>query len=212
MAAEKDRGRFVWHDLMTADATSAIAFYGEIVGWGTSVWEGGDEPYTMWTSGDTPIGGIRDLAEQAKAAGASAHWLAYVACPEVEATVAQATELGAQVLISATEVPAVGCFAVLADPQGAVFAVFSAIDQAPGHDGPSQLGEFSWHELATTDQEAAFGFYSALFGWQDTESMDMGEMGVYRIYGRGGNVSWRYVQQALRDARATGLAKLCSSG
>jgi predicted enzyme related to lactoylglutathione lyase len=45
--------------------------------------------------------------------------------------------------------------------------------------------EFSWHELATTDHSAAFEFYQALFGWNKTESMDMGPMGIYQMYGRG---------------------------
>lgn len=44
----------------------------------------------------------------------------------------------------------------------------------------------SWHELATTDHEAAFEFYSELIGWEKQEAMDMGEAGVYQMYGRPG--------------------------
>ena len=82
-------------------------------------------------------------------------------------------------------VPDVGRMAVLRDPQGAVFAVFTAEADSPGREGPPQVGEFSWHELATSDYEAGFDFYSALFGWQKTTAMDMGEMGVYQMYGSG---------------------------
>ncbi len=50
-------------------------------------------------------------------------------------------------------------------------------------DAPPQVGQFSWHELATTDYEAAFEFYSELFGWEKTKSMDMGEGKMYQMYG-----------------------------
>jgi predicted enzyme related to lactoylglutathione lyase len=45
------------------------------------------------------------------------------------------------------------------------------------------MGEVSWHELATTNHEEAFEFYTTLFGWQKTDAMDMGEMGTYQMYG-----------------------------
>ena len=48
---------------------------------------------------------------------------------------------------------------------------------------PPEVGGFSWHELVTTDHEAAFAFYSEVFGWEKTEAMDMGEMGIYQMYG-----------------------------
>lgn len=52
--------------------------------------------------------------------------------------------------------------------------------------GPPQLGEFSWHELATTDYRGAFKFYSALFGWENTGQFDMGATGIYFMFGRRG--------------------------
>jgi predicted enzyme related to lactoylglutathione lyase len=44
-----------------------------------------------------------------------------------------------------------------------------------------QLGDISWHELATTDRAAAFSFYQQLFGWHETGSMDMGPQGIYQL-------------------------------
>ena len=52
-----DRGRFVWYDLMTTDPKEAAAFYTKIVGWGTQPFD--SMPYTMWTTHDNPIGGVR---------------------------------------------------------------------------------------------------------------------------------------------------------
>ena len=56
----------------------------------------------------------------------------------------------------------------------------------PEPEGMPPVGEFSWHELATTDPEAAFDFYHELFGWEKTSAMDMGPAGVYQMYGRHG--------------------------
>ena len=52
--------------------------------------------------------------------------------------------------------------------------------------GAPPLGTFSWHELATSDNEAAFAFYSGLFGWDAMQRMDMGPTGVYLIFGENG--------------------------
>ena len=131
MAAEASHGRFTWYDLMTTDPAAAQSFYTGLIGWGTQQWEGGSMPYTMWTNRDTPMGGLMELPEEARKQGAPPHWLAYVATPDLDATVSRAQELGAKVYVPRTEIPDSGAFAVLADPQGAVFAVYSS-PQAPG--------------------------------------------------------------------------------
>jgi uncharacterized protein len=182
MAAEKPRGRFVWYDLMTTDPAKAIEFYTSVVGWGTVQWEGGS-PYTMWTNSSVPIGGVMQLPPEA---GAPPHWLAYISSPDIDATCEQAEGLGGRMLVAPNDVPTVGRFAVMSDPQGAVFAIYTPASQVPGHEGPPQVGEFSWHELATTEQPAAFRFYEMLFGWNKTSAMDMGPLGVYQMYGRNG--------------------------
>ena len=186
MSGADPLGRFVWYDLMTSDPDAAVSFYGEVVGWGTQLWEG-ETPYTMWTNGETPLGGVMNLPEDAKKAGAPPHWIAYIATPDIDATVAKAKGLGAQVYHGPQDIPEVGSFAILADPQGAVFAVYTSKSDVPAEE-PSKEGEFSWHELATTDYEAGFDFYSELFGWQKTDAMDMGEAGIYQMYGRTSDV------------------------
>jgi predicted enzyme related to lactoylglutathione lyase len=182
-----DRGRFVWYDLMTDDPKAAQDFYGPLIGWGTQAWEGGDQPYTMWTNKETPLGGVMELPEEAKAAGAPPHWMAYVLVENVEQTVAKVKEMGGSILHEATEIPGAGWFAILTDPQGAAFAIYSSANeenQELADEG--QTGRFSWNELATSDYKGAFSFYSDLFGWEPQEAMDMGPGGIYQIYGRGG--------------------------
>ncbi len=178
-------GRFCWYDLMTLDPGAAEGFYKEVAGWGTDIWQGGEMPYTMFTNGGKPLGGVMQLPEEAKAQGAPPHWLAYVSVPDVRETTAKAKALGAHVHVEPQEIPNAGSFAVLADPQGAVFAVFTPKEEMPGQAEPPGKGEFSWHELATTDHVAAFDFYADLFGWQKTDAMDMGDMGIYQMYGAG---------------------------
>jgi predicted enzyme related to lactoylglutathione lyase len=170
---------------MTTEPGAAPAFYAAVTGWSTQAWEGGTTPYTMWLNGDAPLGGVMKLPEEAAAQGAPSHWMVYVSTPDIVATTAKAKELGATVLIGPMDLPEVGMITVLQDPQDAVFCAFQPATYTPGHDGPPAIGEFSWHELATTDWEAAWSFYSELFGWQKSDAMDMGDMGTYQMYHRG---------------------------
>ena len=171
---------------MTGEPDAAQRFYKELIGWGTQPFDGGDKPYTMWTNSEKPIGGLMELHEEAREAGAPPHWIAYVAVADVKAIAGQVTELGGAILHPATDVPGAGSFAVLADPQGAVFAVYQAANESQSSDSAPGVGDFSWHELATSDYKGALQFYSKLFDWKADEAMDMGEAGIYQIYGHGG--------------------------
>jgi predicted enzyme related to lactoylglutathione lyase len=112
-------------------------------------------------------------------------WLSYIATPDVDATVRQAVELGGKVIVSAYNVPTVGRMAHLQDPQGAMFAVSSQEKRSRYQD--PQPGDFSWHELLTTNWQTAFDFYAKLFGWEKMATMDMGPQGTYQIFGTGGH-------------------------
>lgn len=179
------RGRFVWYELMTSDPGAAIEFYTQLIGWTTAPFEGGGQEYTLWMSGEMPVGGVMRLPEEAVVGGAPPHWLAYIGTPDVDASVEEAVACGGSVIVRPTSIADVGRFAVLRDPQGVVIAAYTPAQEPPPEVTPSP-GCFSWHELATTDHEAAFAFYSSLFGWEKQETMDMGDAGVYQIYGRGG--------------------------
>ena len=176
------RGRFVWHELMTTDTEAAADFYGKVVGWSTQRWSG-DSEYTLFMTPSGPMAGLMLLPEEAKAMNVPPNWLSYIGTPDVDATAQLAAQLGGEVLRAPDDVPGVGRFAVLADPHGAAFGIMTL--ESPSPDTPHiELGDFSWHELATSDWETAFDFYSDLFGWVKTESMDMGPgLGVYQMYG-----------------------------
>ena len=179
------RGRFVWHDLMTTDVEGATQFYTAVTGWGTQAWEEVTPPYTMWVVGGAPIGGVMQLPEEVAKSGTPPHWLTYIESPDVDETFARAKQLGATTFVPPTDIPTVGRFAVMADPQGAAFAVFTPLTQSPTHDGQPRVGEFSWHELVTTNQDAGFAFYEQLFGWNKTSAVEMNGAATYQMFGRG---------------------------
>lgn len=180
MTPTQVRGRFVWHELMTSNPDAAAAFYGKVIGWKTEGWPQ-DPSYRQWTAGGTPVGGLMALPNEAKLAGAPPHWMTYIGVADVDATVRQATGLGAHTHVTPQDIPGAGRFAVLADPQGAMFAVFSSSQMGV----QPELGGFSWHELATTDYQAAWKFYRTLFGWEHTSTVDMGPAGQYLMFGFG---------------------------
>lgn len=187
--AANGRGRFVWYELMTTDPEAAKKFYTDVVGWGTAPFEGAvGMEYTMWLKGKTPdtaIGGLMELPAEARQGGVPPHWLGYVAVPDVDAAAKRAEKLGGRIVHGPEDIPQVGRFAILADPQGAALAAFKGAQEMSHEDKDPDTGDVSWHELATTDHEAAFDFYSDLFGWKQQQAMDMGEAGVYQMYGRG---------------------------
>jgi len=111
-------------------------------------------------------------------------WSMYVAVPKLEEAVAHIKRLGGSDLSGIIDVPSVGRLQMLKDPQGAAFYI---IQPEPREERPEQapeVGEASWHELMTTDAAAAMKFYTEVFGWQPSDTMDMGEMGKYHMFNR----------------------------
>lgn len=181
--ASANKGLFVWYEHLTKDPQAAIAFYGDVVGWKTQPFPGGGG-YIMWVGSQGPLGGVMELPDQAAKMGAPPHWMAHVQVDDVDATAALAKKLGGKVHKEPTDIPTVGRFAVIADPQGAAISIFQPNSEMTLHD-PSKAGEFCWNELLTSDSVAAFKFYSELFGWKIAREMDMGAMGTYRVFGVG---------------------------
>lgn len=182
MATHKQSGRFVWYDLYTGDSAAAIEFYGSVIGWGTEPFPGGDMPYTMWTNEGAPFGGLMEISSEM--GEAPPHWLPYISVEDVDETVERIQELGGGLHVPPQDIPNAGRFAIVTDPQGGFFAIFGSSVAEPDMEAQPGVGEFSWHELASSDYEAAFDFYQALFGWEITSEMDMGDAGIYRMYGQ----------------------------
>lgn len=178
---------FAWYELMTTDPDAAAAFYGRVFGWTAGAAPGapaGMDYRLFCGASQMPSGGLMALPEPARAMGVPPHWLGYVGVADADAALAKAESLGAKVVVPAKDVPNMVRFGCFVDPQGAALGVLMPLNPPPGAK-PDYMapGRIAWHELYATDPDAAFGFYAALFGWVKRDAMDMGEMGVYQMYG-----------------------------
>ena len=177
-------GRFIWHELSTTDVDAAMAFYMEITPWKTERFQ--ESTYTMWMNDGAPVGGVIPLAPAANGAAASPHWMPYVGVYDVDECVRQVRSLGGNVKTGPTEIPNVGAWAVITDPSGAAIGLYEHEAEGPAPIAGGRRGEFSWHELMTTDCKAALEFYKALFKWESTGESDMGPLGIYYLFGMDG--------------------------
>jgi predicted enzyme related to lactoylglutathione lyase len=125
MATFQEDNALCWADLNTPDAEKASKFYSDWLGW---TYEIGKDGYRHILNGKTKEDMIGGIPPQMHAPpGTPAHWMAYFAVKDARATGAKATQLGANTLMPAELMPDVGTIAVLADPQGAVFAIYQHI-------------------------------------------------------------------------------------
>jgi predicted enzyme related to lactoylglutathione lyase len=175
-------GQFVWYELTTPDVDAAQKFYPRFTGWGQQPF---DDDYSMFTNGGVPIAGMFRLTDDMRQQGVPPNWMPYVESSDVDETAAKAASLGGKVMVGPQDIPGAGRFAVIQDPQGAVFGALTPANAGGAWDGTAQVGRFSWHELMTTDYVAAFRFYRDLFGWEKTGEMDMGGGQTYFMYGKG---------------------------
>lgn len=119
----KQHGAFSWFELMTPDPEAAKKFYTRLFGWETEAYPMEGMSYTVVKSGNEGVGGIMKTPPQAE--GAPPYWGIYITVEDVDATVRKAEELGGKIMMPPTDIPKVGRFAVLQDPQGAVISVIT---------------------------------------------------------------------------------------
>jgi predicted enzyme related to lactoylglutathione lyase len=162
-----DSGRFIWRDLMTSDPEKSEAFYTSLFGWTINpVDMGPGGVYKMLRNGEKDFGGIGPLDDSS----VPPHWVSHITTPNVDETTSKAAGLGATVLSPPMDIPNVGRFSVLRDPEGAVFSSFSDSTGQYAPEGTTYSdsqtpGGVTWNELTTPDPVAEASFYSQLFGY-----------------------------------------------
>jgi hypothetical protein len=114
-------GALCWTELMTTDTAAAARFYTGLFGWTAESTPMGAAAYTVFKRGDKSAAGM--MAISPEMGPMPPNWLGYFAVQDCDQSVARAIMLGGQVAVSPTDVPTVGRFAVLHDPQGATFAI-----------------------------------------------------------------------------------------
>lgn len=172
-----DEGTFSWVDLGTSDLEAAKGFYTGLFGWDTEELPAGPgNVYTMASLGGRQVAGLM-AAQQ----GQPPSWTSYVTVDDADAAAGRAGDLGGSVLAPAFDVMEAGRIAVLADPAGAVFALWQP-NQTRGAGLVNAPGALALNQLTTPDLEGAKAFYSELFGWRFEEEQEDGSSywGIYQ--------------------------------
>jgi predicted enzyme related to lactoylglutathione lyase len=183
-----------WAELVSADTAASAAFYGELFGWRAELIDHGDDDRVDEVGGarDSGTGGhvIFHLgdgfggyavcgAAAAPTANRPAAWLTYIATDDLAATVKRSVGSGGAVLQPPRKLGSRGRQALLAAPDGSVFAAWQKIAFA-GAQAAAEPGTICWSELATRDPSSAVTFYGEVFGWSErtsevTEGIDYSE-------------------------------------
>jgi predicted enzyme related to lactoylglutathione lyase len=112
----KQHGAFSWSELITTDVNAAKAFYTRLFGWETTEMSMPGMTYTIVKAGGKEIGGIMAVPQT----GMPPMWGTYVTVDDVDKIAKTAVQLGGKLLMPPTDIPKVGRFCVIKDPQGAV--------------------------------------------------------------------------------------------
>lgn len=186
------QGNPCWYELGTSDLEAASDFYSRVLGWRVSDSGMSGFDYRLARAEGELVAGMMSTAAQE--GDPPPHWLIYFAVDDCDKVAADSRARGGKVYKSPTDIPNTGRFAVVADPQGAVFGLLqpdmsqmSEMDRAKATAGEGAFnqkkpGHAHWNELMSSDPQAGFSFYSALFGWTKGEGMDMGDLGIYQLF------------------------------
>lgn len=181
-------GTPVWFELTTPDPDAAQTFYEQVAGWRYATSPLPEHMgYRMGgPSEHAPVSGL--MASQKD--GGEPGWLIYFASDDVDADAARVADLGGKLAFGPMDIPQVGRFALVSDPQGVVFALMKQASEEPAtafkqEPGGDRVGHGVWIELATPDPAGALAFYGKLFGWTQAGAMPMGDMGDYVFIGTG---------------------------
>ena len=174
---------FVWYELMTSgDVDAAAAFYKRVVGWDVRDSGTPGMQYMIFGKDGKDVGGMMSW-KAVGMDGMPSEWVAHIYTPDVDAEIAAVMKDGGRQVQPPRDIPGVGRFAVVNDPQGAKFLLFQPNQTyVPPRLEQIEVGNVGWHELITTDWKAAWEFYSSHYGWEKDFAQDMGPMGVYQTF------------------------------
>jgi predicted enzyme related to lactoylglutathione lyase len=116
--ATKIHGSFSWNELITTDVEGAKTFYSALLGWTMEDNLCGGMAYTMLKTGEQEVGGI--MAVPAEAKGMPPMWGSYVTVDDMQHCLKQTETLGGKVIVPPRDIPEIGQFCVIQDPQGAM--------------------------------------------------------------------------------------------
>ena len=126
---QQENGATTWFELFTTNVDAAGKFYVNTIGWQTETMDMG--PGGMYTLFKRPgegekgnAGGMLAMPPDMKSMNVPSHWLVYFQVADCDASTKKAGDLGGKVLVPPMDIPNIGRFSVIQDPQGAAFALF----------------------------------------------------------------------------------------
>lgn len=160
-------GQFIWRELTSTDLPRSKAFYAELFQWTFEAMPMEGMEYVIIQAGGKGIGG---LMSPPPGAPNMSFWGTYLWVSDVDAATAAAVENGATAHVPPTDIPTVGRFSFIADPQGAMLYLFrpSSEETSPVAERPEPF-TFCWETLNTTDPAAAAAFYPKIAAWTTGE-------------------------------------------
>jgi predicted enzyme related to lactoylglutathione lyase len=176
-------GKFTWYELLTTDTSAAADFYAKVIGWKPVSQASADNPmhYTVFETAEGGVAGLMEIPPEAKAGGMPPSWVGYVSVDDVDAYAEKFVAHGGTIRRPPDDIPGVGRFAAVGDPQGAHLCLFKPSPAGPVPPSLEAPGYPSWRELMAADGPAAVAFYAGMFGWEKSTGHDMGPMGVYQL-------------------------------
>jgi uncharacterized protein len=122
-------GSVAWSELLTNNVDRAGSFYSNLFGWKLEPGQNPEIPYTVFKLGDRLVGGMMAITKEM--VDAPPAWWVYFEVADCDATLTKAKSLGGTIKRSGTDIPNVGRFGIVADPQGALFAVMKSLPMPP---------------------------------------------------------------------------------
>lgn len=121
-----ESGSMVWNELITTDSAKAGAFYERIFGWKAEPMPMPGESgrtYTIFKQqgAEAGVGGMMTATPEMRLT--HPYWMIYFAVDDCDKSAAKAEQLGAKIMVPPTDIPTVGRFSVIRDPQGAYFSI-----------------------------------------------------------------------------------------
>ena len=167
-------GSFCWIELGTTDASSARSFYTSLFGWTVNEFPMGPSGiYSIFQKNGGDVAAMYEMGGEMQ--GMPPFWMSYISVADADAACEKARGLGGNIHKDAFDVMDKGRMAVIADPQGAAFAVWQP-KASIGVDIRDEAGSLCWNELQVRDLDKAKKFYAPLFNWRLKESPEYTEM------------------------------------
>jgi uncharacterized protein len=116
-------GAFCWNELFTKDLEGSKAFYTGMFDWTADTMDMGHMQYTSFKRDDRGMAGMLEINPEWGAI--PPHWNVYLTVEDCNASLEKVASLGGKPLDAPRDIPNVGRFAMITDPQGATCALIS---------------------------------------------------------------------------------------